>query len=164
MVAMMPVSATASASRRLPKRSRTKSAAVTWPRSLRDRPQPRKDEIEEGIDEDRVGDGEEAKSAGSEHERRHGDEGIGRVEIAAEQEPGDDRAEAATAEAPFVQLIEIGLAPVRGDEAEPRHEQEQNDEDDGGGKIQSQSTSPVAPGSTPAPVRGVMPVTLVSSR
>ncbi len=63
-----------------------------------------------------------------------------------------------------MQLVEIGLAPMRGDEAEPRHEQKQNDENDGGRDIQSHSTSPVAPGSTSAPVRGVMPVTLVSSR
>ena len=131
----------------------------------RDRPEPRKDQIEERIDKDRVGDGEEAHGAGAEHERRHGDERVGGIEVAAEQEPGDDRAEAPTAEAPFMQLVEIGFAPMRRDEAEPAHEQEQDDEDDGGRDVQIHSTSPVAPGSTLAsPARGVTLVSRVSSR
>ena len=165
MVATMPVSATASASSRLSKRSRTKSAAVTCPRSRAIAHSRGKIEIEERINQDRVGDGEEAHRAGAEHERGHGDEGVGGVEVAAEQEPGDHRAEAPAAEAPFLQLIEIGLAPMRGDEAEPAHEQEQNDEDDRGRDVQIHSTSPVAPGSTLASfARGVTLVRRVSSR
>ena len=109
---------------------------------VRDRPEPREDEIEDRIDQDRVGDGEEAHGALAEHERRHGDEGVGGVEVAAEQEPGDDGAEAAPAEPPFMQQIEIGLAPMRGDEAEPGDEQEQGDEDDRRGQIEGQRMSP----------------------
>ena len=64
-----------------------------------------------------------------------------------------------------MQLVEIGFAPMRRDEAEPAHEQEQDDEDDGGRDVQIHSTSPVAPGSTLAsPARGVTLVSRVSSR
>ena len=73
---------------------------------------------------------EEADRAGAEHQRRHGDEGIGGVQVAAEQEPGDDGAEAAAAQAPFVQQVEVALAPARGDESEKRDQGEEEDEDD----------------------------------
>src|SRR3972149_6947062 len=45
-----------------------------------DRPEPRKDEVEDGIDEDGIGGGEEAHRAFAEDQRRNGDEGIGGVE------------------------------------------------------------------------------------
>ncbi len=159
----MPVSAKASASRRLPKRSRTKSAAVTWAARPRDLPQPRKHDIENGVDEDGVGNGEETHRALAVDESRDGDEGVGRVEVAAEQEPGDDGAEAAAAETPFMQEIEIGLAPMRRHEAEPGDEQEQRDEDGGGGEIEGQRMSPGTPlGSASRSVRSVTRVILVS--
>ena len=44
---------------------------------------------------------------GGPHRRRHGDERVGGVEIAAEQEPGGDRAEALAAQAPLVQRGEV---------------------------------------------------------
>ena len=116
----MPVIATASASQRLPKRPRTKSADGDVAVLVRDRPEPREHEEQDRIDHDRVRHGEEADRAGAEQQRRHGDEGVGGVEVAADQEPGDDGAEAAAAQAPFVQQVEVALAPVRGDEAEDR--------------------------------------------
>ena len=61
--------------------------------------------IEQRIDHDGVRHGEEADRAGAEHQGGHGDEGVGGVEIAAEQEPGDEGAEAAAAEAPFMQQV-----------------------------------------------------------
>ena len=76
-----------------------------------DVPEARKDEEEDRIDDDGVGHREEGERAGAERERRNRDEGIGGVEIAADQEPGDEGAEAAAAEAPFVQQIEVALAP-----------------------------------------------------
>ena len=115
------------------------------PARVSDGPEPREDQIEDRIDEDGVGHREEAHGAGAEHERRHGDEGVGGVEIAAEQEPGDDGAEAAPAKAPFMQDIEIGLAPTRRDKAEPGDEQEQGDEDGRRREVQAQRTSPGVP-------------------
>ena len=94
-----------------------------------DVPEPRKHEEQDRIDDDRIGHREEGDRAGAERERRHGDEGVGGIEVAADQEPGDQRAEAAAAEPPFVQLIEVALAPMRGGEAEPGDEAEQQDED-----------------------------------
>ena len=46
-----------------------------------------------------------------------------------------DGAEAPAAQAPFVQLIEIALAPVRGGETQPGDEAEQRDEDDQGSPV-----------------------------
>ncbi len=112
---------------------------------MRDRPEPRKDEIEDGIDEDGVRHGEEADGAFAVNQRRNGDKGVGGVEVAAEQEPGDDRAEPAPAESPFMQEIEIGLPPARRDEADPGDEQEQRDENAGGRQVQNHRMSPGAP-------------------
>ena len=100
-----------------------------------DVPQPWKHQEQDRVDQDRVGDGEEGDGAGAEGERRDGDEGIGGVEIAADQEPGDERAEAPAAEPPFVQLVEVALAPMRGGEAEPGDKAEQQDEDDQRGPV-----------------------------
>jgi hypothetical protein len=58
----------------------------------------------------------------AEDERRHCDEGIGGVEVSAQQKPGDDGPKSPSAETPFMQHIEIGLPPARGDEAEPSDE------------------------------------------
>jgi hypothetical protein len=43
-------------------------------------PEPGKDEIEDRIDEDVVGDGEKAHRPLAKNKRRHGDEGVSRVE------------------------------------------------------------------------------------
>src|SRR5262245_57869585 len=130
---------------------------------MRDLPQAREDDIENGIDEDGVGNCEEAHRALAEDERRDGDERIGRIEVAAEQEPGDDRAEAASAEAPFVQHVEIGLTPTRCDEAEPGDEQEQGDENAGGAEIEVQRMSPGTPlGSASSCASSVACVNLLS--
>jgi hypothetical protein len=80
-------------------------------------PEPRKDEIEDGINDDGVRDDEEAHGARAEDQRGQGDESIRRIEVAAEEEPGDSGAKAPPAEPPFVQTIEIGLPPMRRDEA-----------------------------------------------
>ena len=64
---------------------------------------------------------------GAKGKRRNGDEGIGRVEVAADQEPCDDRAEPAAAETPFMQQIEVAFAPMRGSKTEPSDEREQQD-------------------------------------
>ena len=95
-----------------------------------DVPEPRKHQEQDRIDHDGVGHGEEGDGAGAERQRRHGDEGIGRVEVAADQEPGDDGAETPAAEPPFMQQIEVALAPARGGKTEPGDEGEQQDEND----------------------------------
>ena len=95
-----------------------------------DLPKPRKHQEQDRIDHDGVGHREERDRAGAESERRHGDEGVGGVEIAADQKPGDDGAEPPPAQPPFVQLVEIALAPVRRGKAEPGDEGEQHNEND----------------------------------
>ena len=87
------------------------------------------------IDNDRVRHGEEGDGASAERERRNGDECIGRVEVAADQEPSDDGAEAPTAEAPFVQQIEIAPAPMSSGKAQPRNEGKERHEDGEGGPV-----------------------------
>jgi hypothetical protein len=102
---------------------------------VRDRPQPREHDVQDRVDHYRVRYGEEADRAGAEHQRRHRDEGVGGVEVAANQEPGNDGAEAAPAKPPFMQHGEIAAPPVRGDEADPGDQAEQQDKDDEGGPV-----------------------------
>ncbi len=109
-------------------------------------PEPR-----EGHEHEHIGDGRHrarrkkpVTGTGAEHQRRHSDEGIGGVEIAAEQKPGDDRAEATPAQSPFRDLGEIALAPARGEEAEPGDEQKQREEDDQRGAHEHRSSRPSA--------------------
>src|SRR5262249_27244883 len=87
------------------------------------------------IDHNRVWHREKRNRTSAEGERRHGDECIGRVEVAAYQEPRDHRAEAPAAETPFVQQIEIALAPMRRRETKPSDEPKQRDKNDQSGPI-----------------------------
>jgi hypothetical protein len=63
-------------------------------------------------DDDRVGEREEAARADRPDERRHGDEGVGGEEVAAQQEPGDHGPEAPAAETPLVEQVEIAALPA----------------------------------------------------
>jgi hypothetical protein len=92
-----------------------------------DVPKPREREEQDWINDNGIRHREKCDCAGAEGERRNGDEGIGRVEVAADEEPSDDRAEPAAAEAPFVQQIEITFAPMCGSKTEPGDEREQQD-------------------------------------
>ncbi len=102
---------------------------------MRNRPQARHDGEHDRIDDDRIRQREEAVSTLREHDRRHGDHGIGGVEVAADQEPGDDGAETPPAQAPFMQLGQIAGFPARGDEAQHGDQGEEKDEDDQGRPI-----------------------------
>ena len=96
-----------------------------------DRPQPWHEDEDQGIDDDRVGHREEAADrAGCVHRRRHRHERVRRVEVATEQEPGDDRAEAPTTEAPLVERVHVvGFAPPRGVETAGGDDDEEEDQD-----------------------------------
>jgi hypothetical protein len=100
-----------------------------------DVPEPRKCQEQDRVNQDRVRHREEGDGAGAEGERRNGDEGIGGVDVAADQKPGDERAEAPTAETPFMQLIEIAGPPFRGGKSQPSDEREQQHEDDECGPV-----------------------------
>ena len=92
---------------------------------------------DDGIDDDRVGQGEEAVGADGIDQGRHGDDGIGGVEVAADEEPGDPGAELAPAEAPFVEMGEGGgAAPAGGDEAHGADKDEEEDEDAAGDRVE----------------------------
>src|SRR6266403_119754 len=58
-----------------------------------------------------------------------GDEGVSGVDIATDEEPGDNGAEAPAAQSPLMQQVEIALAPVRGGEAQPGDKGKQQYED-----------------------------------
>src|SRR5581483_3288053 len=85
--------------------------------------------------DDRVGDdgeryGEEPVRADRVHQRRYRDEGVRRVRVAAEQEPGDPVAEGAPAQPPLLEVLRLVRAPPPGrHEAEYRHEPEHRQED-----------------------------------
>jgi hypothetical protein len=85
---------------------------------VRHRPQPRHHQEHERVDDVGVGQREEPERAHTEHQRRHRDEGVGGVQVAAEQEPGDDRAEASAAQPPLVEVAQVGRTPAGGHEAE----------------------------------------------
>ena len=96
-----------------------------------DRPQPRHEDEDDRVEDDRVGHREEpGDRAHREHRRRHRDEGVRRVEVTAEQEPGHPGAELAAAQAPLVEGVEgVALLEPGGHEAEHRDDREQQDQD-----------------------------------
>jgi hypothetical protein len=91
-------------------------------------PQPRHQQEHQRIDDDRVGQGEEPGGADPEHQRGDGDERVRGVNVAAEQEPGHDRAEFPTGQAPLVEDREVAAPPARRDEPHHRDQGEQGDE------------------------------------
>ena len=95
-----------------------------------DVPEPREHQKQQRIDQNGVGNGKERHRARAEGERRDGDEGVGGIDVAADQKPRDDGAEPSAAEAPLVQKVEVALAPPGGGEAEPGDQAEQQNEDD----------------------------------
>src|SRR5205085_10553412 len=96
----------------------------------RNLPEPRHQQVDERIDDDRVRDREQSDRALVEHERRDGDERVRGVEVAAEEEPGDDRAEPPAAEAPLVEVLEAPRRPPAWcDEAEIADAGEEEQED-----------------------------------
>ena len=95
-----------------------------------DRPELREEQEDQRVDHDRVRHREEADHAAGVQRRRDRDEGVRRVEVAADQEPGDEGAEAPAAEAPLVEVVHpLGAAPAGGREAEDGDDEEQEDED-----------------------------------
>ena len=98
-------------------------------------PEARHDEEGQREDQDRVRQREEPAGTDGPYQSRHRDEGVGREQVAAQQEPRDHRAEAPAAEAPFVQQCEVATLPSSGDETEHRHEQEQRAEDRNGDAV-----------------------------
>ncbi len=97
---------------------------------VRHRPELGKGQVEQRVDQDRVGHGKEAEGTAGVNQRRHSDHGVGGVEVAADQEPRHPRTKAAPAKPPFVQVRQVAAAPPPGEEADGRHEREDDDEDD----------------------------------
>jgi hypothetical protein len=59
-------------------------------------------------------------------QRRHRDHGVGGIEIAADQKPGDPGAELAPAQSPFVEVLADRTGPpARGEESHHRDEDEE---------------------------------------
>ena len=139
--------ANATASEREPVVPRIKSARVTNPWATAHFPQARHDHERQREGEDAIRDGEEAIAADSVDQGGHRDDGVGGVHVPAHQEPGDEGAEAAAAESPFVEGRErdgnaIGApetarspVPTRGDEAGRRDEGEDGGEDGQSGPV-----------------------------
>ena len=112
MVAKMPVIATASASGRLPKSAVHKIGCGDVTVLLRNRPELWEDDEDEGIDNYGVRERKEANRTRAKDECGYGDESVRRVEVAAQEEPGDECAEPATGEPPFVDKVKIAAPPV----------------------------------------------------
>src|ERR687886_570322 len=62
------------------------------------------------------------------------------IASASQEEPGDDGPEAATGQAPLVQLAQVASAPIRGQEAEDGDQDEQGGEDRQGHEIDAVHT------------------------
>ena len=95
-----------------------------------------KRQIQERINDNRIGDGEEPVGANRENDRGNRNDRIGGIEIAPQEEPGDPTAEAPASKAPFVNMAEIGRLPTRREEAERRHEAEKEHKDGGGDDVE----------------------------
>jgi hypothetical protein len=96
-----------------------------------DRPQPDQHDEDHRVDDDRVRHREEAGRTGREQQCRHGDERVGGVEIAADQEPGDPGSELAPAEAPFIDVRHRRWSlPASGQEAYDRDREEDDGRND----------------------------------
>jgi hypothetical protein len=91
----------------------------------RHRPQTGEGDEQQRIHQDGIGHGEKAGRARAEHQGRHGDEGIGGVEITAQKKPCHPGAEAAATQAPFIQLRKVAGAPARRDETKTGDQREQ---------------------------------------
>ena len=103
---------------------------------LRPPPEKRHDHEDEGIDDDRIGQREEAIGADGVDQRRDGDDSIGGVKVAADEEPGDPGAEGAATEVPFVDMSKgLRPAPARRDKTHDGHERQKEDEDGERGRI-----------------------------
>ena len=100
--------------------------------AVADAPQPRQHQHHVRVGDDAVRDGKEAEGAAAEERRGNGDHGIGGVEIAAHQEPGDEGAEGAAGQTPLLKAGETGRGspPARCPEARGRNQQEEEAEDD----------------------------------
>ena len=83
----------------------------------------------DGIAHDAVRNGEEADGAGAEERGGNCNDGVRRVEVAANQEPGDQGAEAAPRQPPLIQIAQLRPSPAYGPEAGAGHQQETNTED-----------------------------------
>ena len=121
------------------------------------RPQPGGEHEHDREDDDRVRDGEEPDRPHPEHQGGHGDEGVGGVEITAEQEPGDERAEATSAQSPLVEVqLVLGPAPAGGGEANQRDDREHDNDDGEGDRVPAHVSSPpqgLVPGTAGRPLR-----------
>ena len=96
---------------------------------MRHLPQHRHDREHEGIDDDGVGQREEAVGADRIDQRRHRDHGVGGIEIAADQKPGDPGAELPSAQPPFVEMFADRAGfPARGEESHHGDEDKEEEE------------------------------------
>jgi hypothetical protein len=75
-------------------------------------PEPRHDGKDERVNDDRVRDREEAIGADTVNEGRHGDYGVGRVKISADEEPGNNDPEPLATQGPFVESLQIPRFPA----------------------------------------------------
>ena len=95
-----------------------------------DRPESGDEDEYDREGHDRVGQGIEPRGAGRVHQRGHGDERIGGVDVAAEQEPADERAEPASAKAPLLQVEQVlGRTPPGRGEPDQGDDQEADEND-----------------------------------
>ena len=80
------------------------------------------------VDNNRVRECEKTVGAHGIDQCRNRYHSVGSIEVAADEEPRDNRAEAPAAESPFVQKTEVTGLPARSHKAENCHQQKKEDE------------------------------------
>src|SRR5262249_33676171 len=87
-------------------------------------PQSREHQHHIWIEQNAVWNGEKSRRTGAIQCCGNGDDRIGRVKIAANQEPCHERSKATSGQAPFLQAVQIAASPARSPEACQCHYQE----------------------------------------
>ena len=97
---------------------------------LTDRPEFGHQHIDKRIDENAVrNDKPTTEHPQAVHGSRNGNEGIGRVQIASEEEPGDDGTKSSPGKPPLVDEVQVTSSPIGGYKSEHGDEKEKEDED-----------------------------------
>src|SRR6202011_3038979 len=93
-------------------------------------PQNRHDSEYEGIDDDGIRQRKETVGADRVDQRRHRNHGVGGIEIAADQKPGDPGPELPSAQPPFIEMgADWTGFPARGEESHHGDKGEEEDKD-----------------------------------
>jgi hypothetical protein len=101
-----------------------------YPLSATDLPEPWQREQGHWECDDGVGEGKVAEGARPENQCGNGNEGIGRVEVAPQEKPGQPAAETSPGQAPFLKPVQGGASPARSQKTQNGDQREKADKDE----------------------------------